>query len=905
VLEGTTFNPTSAGTDRRRDLVVVIAALLFAAVFAARTLVEDPAIPVGFFYGVPVTFVALYLGPRAAVIATAAAVALIAVAVAQDRSDPVGVAVAIAFSPFAWWIAKVAEAMRETAVSSRDAEERLATVVETVLEGYIEMDDEGRITEMNAEAQELFGWPREDALGRDLALTLLPQERRAEFRESLTATLEGREASLFGRWHDEWTALRRDGKTVTVEWMVAPVRQAGKWQFFIWVFDVTHRVRADEARKRLASIVEDAPVALVTTDTEGVIKAWNPKAAETFGWSAQEIVGRTVDETIVPAPFRQAFVEGRKVFRETGNAPGLGERIEMRALHRDGHEFPIEMTMSAVETEDGWTFTAFMHDISARRREEGERLRMAAIVEASADGIYSYSLDGIVTSWNPGAERLYGYSAKEMVGSSIGRIAPPDRPDDFSMVLDRVRDGERLESYEATRVAKGGRAVEVALTVSPVRDETGEIVEAAVTARDISEKKRIETYRQNQYEATRLLAEAEEPAAEIPRLLGILGEGSGWPCGALWYRDGSDRRFRCAAVWENPAAPGSICPFEEGQPFELPQAAPSSVAWVRFDQPDSDEALPGRDDASEAGVRTALWVPVTIDGTVLGAVELMTRRSLEREEELIATTSAVSSLLTELMKRRHAESEAERLKDEFFGMVSHEMRTPLTSIIGYTELLGEFEAERLSDQGKGFLEVIERNARREMRLVGDLLALVRIEGGSFSIEPEPTDFAQVARQAADAAAPRAEQGRVKLTATVEPMPMSLADPHRLGQVVDNLLSNAIKFSPEEGTVDLRLTREGDTAILEVEDTGIGIPEDEQEKLFDRLYRASSATERHIQGLGLGLTITKAIVEAHDGKISVTSQEGVGTTFRVELPLKVPEDDPSDQGAQGRDTVAAR
>ena len=123
-------------------------------------------------------------------------------------------------------------------------------------------------------------------------------------------------------------------------------------------------------------------------------------------------------------------------------------------------------------------------------------------------------------------------------------------------------------------------------------------------------------------------------------------------------------------------------------------------------------------------------MPVTIDGTMLGAVQLLTRRHLERDEPAISMTSAVTSLLTALMRRRHAEVEADRLKDEFFGMVSHEMRTPLTSIIGYAELLADFESERLSEQGRGFLEVIERNARREMRLVADLLALVRIEAGS-------------------------------------------------------------------------------------------------------------------------------------------------------------------------------
>jgi signal transduction histidine kinase len=230
------------------------------------------------------------------------------------------------------------------------------------------------------------------------------------------------------------------------------------------------------------------------------------------------------------------------------------------------------------------------------------------------------------------------------------------------------------------------------------------------------------------------------------------------------------------------------------------------------------------------------------------------------------------------------EREVEQMKTDFVSIVSHELRTPLTSIIGYGELLAESEADRLTDQGRRYLDVIRRNAQREMRLVGDLLLLVRIQEGTFRIEPEEVDLRRIVEQAVEAARPAAAKREIQLTANASSTPSFEGDPHRLGQVVDNLLSNAIKFTPKGGEVSVRLGSSNGVAAIEVTDTGTGIPEDEQEFLFDRLYRASSAAASAVPGVGLGLTIVKAIVDAHDGRVTLESEPGVGATFRVELPV---------------------
>lgn len=228
--------------------------------------------------------------------------------------------------------------------------------------------------------------------------------------------------------------------------------------------------------------------------------------------------------------------------------------------------------------------------------------------------------------------------------------------------------------------------------------------------------------------------------------------------------------------------------------------------------------------------------------------------------------------------------EGERLKDEFFALVSHELRTPLTSIIGYLELVLDDE-EELSDEARRFLEVVERNAKRLLRLVGDMLFVAQVEAGRLSLESHALDLGAIASESVEAARPAAERAGVTLSLEAVAVKPILGDRDRFGQMIDNLVSNALKFTPDEGRVVVRLSDAGDHAVVEVSDTGMGIPDEEQQRLFERFFRASSATSRAVPGAGLGLTIVKTIVEAHGGTVGLTSQEGKGTTVCVQLPYE--------------------
>jgi signal transduction histidine kinase len=229
--------------------------------------------------------------------------------------------------------------------------------------------------------------------------------------------------------------------------------------------------------------------------------------------------------------------------------------------------------------------------------------------------------------------------------------------------------------------------------------------------------------------------------------------------------------------------------------------------------------------------------------------------------------------------------ELDRLKDDFVASVSHELRTPLTSIRGYLELLRDGEAGRLTEGQGVFVEILERNANRLMRLVGDLLFVAQIEAGEVALERAPTEVEELVREAADAARPAAVHEGIELDLDFDAGIGELyADRARLGQVLDNLISNALKFTERGGHVGVRTFRRDDALVVEVSDTGMGMTKEDVGQLFQRFFRTASATEQAIQGTGLGLAIVKAIVEAHGGVISVVSVLGRGTTFRVELPL---------------------
>ncbi len=363
----------------------------------------------------------------------------------------------------------------------------------------------------------------------------------------------------------------------------------------------------------------------------------------------------------------------------------------------------------------------------------------------------------------------------------------------------------------------------------------------------------------------------------------------GWPVVELWLIDDGRQVLRCAGRFTNRDVPGfAVDQLEYGVGVPGAVCRDARPYWIA--DLAADRTYLRSRIASRHGLHVAVGVPISSGGTVLGALTVYGDQVEDPEDGVTTLLAGVAAHVGQYLERRRAEElavELARTKDEFLAMVTHELRNPL-AVISSTASLFDDELDELSPaQQREYLRTITRSAERLAAMAGDLLDLARLESGHLAIDAGSTDLAAVIAQAVPAAKAAADK---QLTVTVETdhtLPL-YADTDRLRQVADNLLGNAIKYTPAGGTISITAHPDGDDAITwTVADTGIGIPTAERPRLFRRFYRASTALQHRIPGTGLGLVVTRAIVERHHGSITLAEHHGPGTTFVIRLPTKPP------------------
>jgi PAS domain S-box-containing protein len=524
------------------------------------------------------------------------------------------------------------------------------------------------------------------------------------------------------------------------------------------------------------------------------------------------------------------------------------------------------------------------------------RRHLAEVVRSSDDAIVTKTLDGTVTSWNPAAERMFGYRAEEMIGRSIRLLIPDELQAEEDMVLARLRAGLSINHYETVRQRKDGSRLSISLTVSPIRNDAGEVIGASKIARDVTEQVRLRAEAREHAEISErvsqvgaLVASTLDREAVVQRVTDMARELTQSDVGAFLYqiRDADSGDARMLSALSGVAADVAALPA----PAMLAPAF-HAEATLRLDDVSSDPRFGdgGPFARLPVPVRSYLAVPVKGQhGLVLGGLFLgHAGRGVftDRHQRLAEGIAGWASVALENARLLVEARNANRMKDEFLAVLSHELRTPLNAIVGYSRLL---RGGMLSgDKAGRALETLERNANWLTQIVEDVLDVSRIVAGKIRLDVQPVQLPLVIDNAVATVQPAADNKGVRVQTVIDPRvgPVS-GDPDRLQQVIWNLLTNAVKFTPRGGRVQVRLERVNSHVELAVSDTGAGIRADFLPFVFERFRQADAGMTRKTGGLGLGLAIARHLVEMHGGVVEVASPgEGAGATFRVRLPLMI-------------------
>ncbi|HSH56286.1 MAG TPA: PAS domain S-box protein [Candidatus Limnocylindrales bacterium] len=477
---------------------------------------------------------------------------------------------------------------------------------------------------------------------------------------------------------------------------------------------------------------------------------------------------------------------------------------------------------------------------------EQSLFQWASIIESSEDAIIGKDLDGIITTWNRGAEKIYGYSSNEMIGSSVLKIFPPNQKKELQGILGRIKKGQQIQHYETRRVRKDGRIIDVSVTISPIKDISGNIIGASVIARDITEQKRIN----NERLSLAAIVDSTEEAIISQTLDGSI---------TSWNK-GAERL--CGYTAKEMIGESFSTLFPAKQKGEVARLLRNIKAGKKV----ADHEISLQKKSGRKLQVSMTLSPVCDDtGELIGASVIARDISRRHEKEQI----------------REQEMTA---KDEFISLASHQLRTPATGTKQYIGMVLEGYAGDVPEEMIKFLEHAYESNERQLTLINELLRIAKTDAGKIVLRKEKFNLSELVEDVVLELKGSSTKRQQELVHKSKPKNLQVvADKENLRMVLENLIDNASKYTPAGKTITVTLGRENGGVCIAVKDQGVGIDKADTEKLFDKFSRIKNPLSAAAGGTGLGLYWADKIVKMHGGTIEVTSEISKGSTFTVKLP----------------------
>jgi PAS domain S-box-containing protein len=668
--------------------------------------------------------------------------------------------------------------------------------------------------------------------------------------------------------------------------------------------EVLGPIPTDEHRAAVAAVAEldtgavldQLLEAFVAVTGDGRIAGWNRAAESIFGWSTAEVLGQPLDVLAVPegrgAPVRAVLDDIL-----TGG-PDLIRKVE--AVHRDGHRILLRIRLTVVRGVGGAVVCMFVDDETARVEAETDAAQAHHFTDTLLDslqtGVLACDETGRVVVFNRAMRELHalpaGWPSGDLHTASIELLHNMRHPDGSPLEADETPlrhalAGTAIQERGVLLAVPGRPVCHLEVNARPLHEPDGARVGAVATLHDITADYRATASSDCELRISRILAQAGTLSQAAPALTAAVAQTLGWAHVALWLMDEAAGVLRPVGVWTAehlvPAklVPTKIAPgrgvtgwaWQTREPVWVPDLCEPPPAIAGLLDNELDVALAG-------GVGAMLAVPVPGGPEPVGVISCISDFPQPDDAQLEASLTGVAAQIGYFVSRQREQElahELNRSKEDYVALVGHELRTPLTSIASYTELLSSGAAD-WPESDRMMLEVVSRNTAQLRALVEELLDLAAVESGHLTLDPQEIDFAELVDLVVEA-------GECDVHRDLGESLLLWGDPERLRQVVEHLISNAIKFGPEKGRITVELETEGEFGVLRISDEGIGIPAEEQDRVFDVLYRSTTTQHSGIPGAGLGLTLTKALVEAHGGTLTLTPGADRGTVATVRLPLE--------------------